>query len=205
MINNIRILFIDDICNIKNMSLHNLINDKTTDKNTVHSYLDTYESLFSAKKFDSMNVLEIGIYNGGSIKLWCDYFVNSKVYGVDIISEYDDLISEKSILYDPRIKLYTRTNAYDINFVNHLSKEKFDILIDDGPHSYESVEFFLKYYLPLLRENGILVIEDIQNWDWIDRLKQHVPEQYKEFIKVFDLRHNKGRYDDILFVIDLTK
>jgi hypothetical protein len=197
---------VTDICNNKiNMNLYNLVNDKTTDKNTVHSYLDTYESLFCAKQFDNMNVLEVGIYNGGSIKLWRDYFVNSKIYGVDIINDHDGLISEHSILTDSRIKLYTRTNAYDINFVNHLSKDKYDILIDDGPHSYESVEFFVKYYLPLLRGNGILVVEDIQHWDWIDKLKQHVPEQYRQFIKVFDLRSNKGRYDDILFVVDLTK
>ena len=187
------------------MKLLELINDKTTDKNTVHSYIDTYESLFSKLKYDAVNVLEVGIFHGGSIKLWKDYFSNGKIYGVDIINEHDGLIMEHSIFSDPRVQLYTRTNAYDIQFVNYLSQQKFDILIDDGPHTYESVEFFVRYYLTLLRGEGILVVEDIQHWDWIDKLKMLVPDQYKQFIKVFDLRNNKGRYDDILFVVDLTK
>lgn len=187
------------------MSLKELVNDNTTDKNTVHSYLDTYESLFCKKKFDHVNVLEIGIYKGGSIKLWHDYFVNGKIHGVDVINELDGIIQESSIFFTSRIKLFTRVNAYDVNFVNYLSAQKFDILIDDGPHSYESVEFFIKHYLPLLSEDGILVVEDIQHWDWIDKLKSFVPDQYKPYIKVFDLRNNKDRYDDILFVVDLTK
>lgn len=187
------------------MKLVDLINDNTTDKNTVHSYLDTYESLFSKKKLEPINVLEIGIHYGGSIKLWHDYFLNGKIYGVDVINERDGIIKENSIIDNSRIKLFTRVNAYDVNFVNYLSSQKFDIMIDDGPHTYESVEFFIKYYLPLLSEDGILVVEDIQHWDWIDKLKSFVPDQYKPYIKVFDLRSNKGRYDDILFVVDLTK
>ena len=48
----------------------------------------------------------------------------------------------------------------------------------------------------------ILIIEDVQSWDWIDILKNEVPENLKQFIKVYDLRQNKNRYDDIVFIID---
>jgi len=53
-----------------------------------------------------------------------------------------------------------------------------------------------------MTEDGILIIEDVQSWDWIETLKNQVPEHLKRFIKVYDLRPNKNRYDDIVFTID---
>lgn len=53
-----------------------------------------------------------------------------------------------------------------------------------------------------MTDDGILIIEDVQSWDWIDTLKNEVPENLKQFIKVYDLRQNKNRYDDIVFTID---
>jgi hypothetical protein len=80
----------------------------------------------------------------------------------------------------------------------------FDILIDDGPHTFDTVVKFIELYLPLLSKNGIFIIEDIQDWSWIDNLIQIVPDHYKQYIKVADLRNIKNRYDDILFIIDLS-
>ena len=51
-------------------------------------------------------------------------------------------------------------------------------------------------------DGRIPIIEDVQSWDWIDTLKNEVPENLKQFIKVYDLRKNKNRYDDIVFTID---
>ena len=55
-----------------------------------------------------------------------------------------------------------------------------------------------------MTDDGIFIIEDVQSWDWIDILKDTVPDHLKEFIKVYDLRANKHRYDDIVFTIDKT-
>jgi len=53
-----------------------------------------------------------------------------------------------------------------------------------------------------MTDDGILIIEDIPSWDWIDTLKNEVPEHLKQFIKSYDLRPNKNRFDDIVFTID---
>ena len=81
---------------------------------------------------------------------------------------------------------------------------KFDIMIDDGPHTLESMIFFIKNYLPMLKDDGILIIEDVSSIDWIDKLTNVVPNELKKFIGVYDLRTNKDRFDDILFVINLS-
>ena len=54
--------------------LSELVDNKLTDKNTVHSYLDLYQELLCVKKETAKNILEIGIHGGGSIKLWHDFF-----------------------------------------------------------------------------------------------------------------------------------
>ena len=189
--------------------LIDLIDNYLTDKNTSHSYISTYERLFSSKKMFKNNILEIGIgepkqnkENGGSIKLWFDYFPNSTIYGLDIIdiSNVNDIIKNND-----RIKLFTSINAYDTTFIENTFVKndiKFDILLDDGPHTLDSMIFFVTHYLPLLNETGVLVIEDIPDITWINILIQNVPEEYRKFIQIEDLRHVKNRWDDIMFIIN---
>jgi hypothetical protein len=86
-----------------------------------------------------------------------------------------------------------------------MSQFNFDIIIDDGPHTLESMIFFIENYSKLLEEDGILVVEDVQSIEWIEDLKKVVPESLKQYICVYDLRENKKRYDDILFVINKSK
>jgi hypothetical protein len=75
-------------------------------------------------------------------------------------------------------------------------------MLDDGPHTLETMKKFIKLYSQIMIDDGILIIEDVQSWDWIDVLKNEVPVNLKQFIKVYDLRENKNRYDDIVFTID---
>jgi hypothetical protein len=78
-------------------------------------------------------------------------------------------------------------------------------MLDDGPHSLESMKQFIKLYSQVMTDDGVLIIEDVQSWDWIEILKNEVPKHLKEFVKVYDLRHIKNRYDDIVFTIDKCK
>jgi len=190
---------------INKMSLHELIVNDMTDKNTTHSYLDSYERLFNHLRHKAKNVIEIGIYSGGSLKLWFDYFQNATIYGVDINDE-------NCIWHDvkgrDRIKLLTNCDGYDQTFFlnNFVAKNiRFDAIIDDGPHTLESMQIFISLYSVLLTDDGVLVIEDIQDMEWIDKLKEIVPDNLKKYIEVYDLRNVKNRYDDIMFVINKNK
>ena len=99
------------------MNLEQLADNSRTDKNTVHSYLPLYHNLLISKKESAKNVLEIGIWNGGSIKLWHDFFPNATVYGLDILSP--DKVWD-GIKNNDRIKLLTSVNAYDPLFINQI-------------------------------------------------------------------------------------
>lgn len=181
-----------------------------TDKNTIHSYLPIYEALFEKKKESATRVLEIGIgptphQNGGSIRMWSIYFPYADIHTCDIISINH---VHKCLIDHPRIYLHTSNDAYNPVFLTNtfLSKKlTFDIMIDDGPHTLDSMIAFIRMYLPLLKEDGILVVEDVQDIKWIDQLRLVTPTAYRPYIEVYDRRDVKGRYDDIMFVINKSK
>jgi hypothetical protein len=173
-----------------------------TDKDSSHSYLPLYQELLKGKKDTAKNVLEVGIYSGGSIKLWNEFFTNATVYGLDIrnINEIWDGVKNNE-----KIVLYTSTDAYNEDFFKkHFldNNVKCDFMLDDGPHSLESMIQFIRLYSQIMTDDGILIIEDVQSIDWIDALKNSVPENLKQFIKVYDRREIKNQYDDIVFTID---
>jgi len=191
------------------MSLIELIDNQYTDKNSTHSYLPLYEKILKNKKNIAKNILEIGIgdfgeKNGGSIKLWKDYFKNATIYGLDILP-INRVMDE--LLNNDRVILYTSIDAYNNDFFtkNFLNKKiKFDFMLDDGPHTLESMKQFIKLYSQIMTVDGVLIIEDVQSLEWIDLLKNEVPQYLKKYIKIYDLRKNKNRYDDIVFTIDKT-
>jgi hypothetical protein len=177
------------------MSLSEIVDNSRTDKNTIHSYLELYQKLLVSKKDTAKNVLEIGIgdgsqgiTNGGSIKLWHDYFTNASIYALDIQSTDKIWTGLKN---NDRIILHTSVNAYDKEFVTSefvKNNIKFDMMLDDGPHTLESMKQFIKLYSPLLADNGILIIEDIQDPKWINKLCRVVPNNLKQFVSAYDLR-----------------
>jgi hypothetical protein len=190
--------------------LSDYCDDRLTDKNTVHSYIDLYQELFQSKRESAVNILEIGIgpamhMNGGSIQMWADYFYKAKVHAVDIIP-IDQV--NPSLISHPRIHLHTANDAYNVNFFKNtfLSKNLvFDILLDDGPHTLISMVTFIKLYSRVMKHDGILVIEDVQDITWAETLRENTPPELQPYVEIYDRREVKGRYDDIVFVINRTK
>jgi len=184
------------------MSLSEIVDNSKTDKNTAHSYLPLYQQLLIGKKETAKNVLEIGIFGGGSIKLWKDFFTHATVYGLDIMPIHNVW---EGIKDTENIILHTSTDAYNNDFFTSelLNKNiKYDFMLDDGPHTLESMIQFIRLYSQIMTDDGILIIEDVQKWEWIEILIYVVPEHLKKFVKVYDLRPCKNRYDDIVFTID---
>ena len=62
------------------------MNNPSTDK-WVH-YFNIYNENFSKYKNKKITILEIGVFNGGSLKMWQNYFsADSLIVGIDIISK----------------------------------------------------------------------------------------------------------------------
>lgn len=162
-----------------------------TDKNCVHSYVDNvYEELFKEIRHSTKRLLEIGVEGGGSLCMWKEYFSNAEIFGID----------EKSCRQlegRSRIKTFTG-DAYEKSMVD-LVGDNFDIIIDDGPHTLKSMLFVIEEYIKKLSPEGLLVIEDFQDFDWTNIVRRKLKDGYEAEVR--DLRRIKSRYDDILMVI----
>lgn len=176
------------------MRLEDIIDNRATDKNTTHSYLAVYQKLFEDKQNTVKNVLEIGLGHGGSIKLWNDYFPNTEVYVLDINTSW----GLRCDISSPRIHLQLR-DAYTQECLEEFGDIRFDIMIDDGPHTLESMKFFVKNYSRLLNDDGILIVEDIPELEWTTVLQGCVSDDM--IYETYDRRHLKNRFDDIMFVV----
>jgi hypothetical protein len=170
-----------------------------TDKNSVHSYLPLYDELLGKKKYTARNILEVGICFGGSVELFDKYFLNGTITALDILEErkLPDLLKNQN-----KIRMISGDAYSPFLFTSLFRGKKFDVILDDGPHTLESQIKFLTMYSMLLEEDGILIIEDIGDINYLEILKENTPPVLKPYIKTFDLRKNKNRFDDIVFAID---
>lgn len=91
--------------------------------------------------------------------MWKAYFPKSIIYGLDV---YD-----KSPIQEPRIKTFCGSQN-DPVLLRHIADEigTIDIVIDDGSHINEHVITSFMTLFPLLEQNGIYVIEDLQTSYW---------------------------------------
>lgn len=170
----------------------------------IFQFMNQYLIIFLKKK-ENISVLEIGIQYGGSIFSWHELHEGSYVIGIDI---NDDNINYGLIekMQKDRYSIII-DNAYSDNIVAQI-KSKFpngiDFIVDDGPHSIDSQIKFIEMYLPLLTGDGILVIEDIASSSYLQILENKVLEDNPNMsciIQKVDRRHIKGRYDDLMLII----
>lgn len=169
-----------------------------TDKDTAHSYGDLYESLFKPYRNSCTDFLEIGIFSGGSLTAFCEYFPNAQILGVDIT--LSNVIFGKD---NPRIKMIEAdgTTLKTAEMISSIGRQ-FDIILDDGSHDPRHQVSTLNFFAPLLRKGGIFVIEDISqdHIGWLKDSLENVGKSHGLSMEWYDLRGIKGRFDDIVAV-----
>jgi len=157
-----------DLCSI--MSKHG------SDKGGIgewHNYTTLYSRLFYKVKNEAVNIFELGLGTnditipanmgidgkpGASLYGWEEYFPKGRIFGADI---------DKKILFNTdRIKTYfcDQLNKPLISEMWSNSSLKgiyFDIILEDGLHSFESNLTFLENSLCRLKKGGLFIIEDL--------------------------------------------
>jgi hypothetical protein len=129
------------------------------------SYLDVYWNLLEPIRSNEIDVLEIGIQNGGSLEIWAKFFPNAKtLIGFDNNPKCKDLEFE-----DHRIKVFI-DDAASVNagVLVKQTSSNIGVIIDDGSHiSKDIIRSFLIFF-PQLKPGGIYVIEDLHASYWSD-------------------------------------
>jgi SAM-dependent methyltransferase len=139
-------------------SCNSIFNRHNTDKNSYfHNYSRQYSDIFEKYRDKRVKILEIGIYNGESLRVWKDLFSNyTTILGIDINTEcaqYEDSINNIFI----EIGNSTSKELFE-NIKNKYGT--FDIIIDDGSHTNTDVIKNFELYLNILNDNGVYIVED---------------------------------------------
>jgi hypothetical protein len=119
-------------------------------------YFDVYDRHFRKFRGQEVRVLEIGVYGGGSLDMWRDYFgPRAMIYGVDIEPRCRDF-------EDDRIKIFIGDQGDRLFWRDFCQKvPALDVVIDDGAHLYEQQIVTFKQLVPFLKPGGIYLCEDV--------------------------------------------
>jgi hypothetical protein len=122
-------------------------------------YFDIYHRhLNPLRRRDGLVILEIGVYSGGSLDMWRDYFgPSARIYGVDI---------------EPTCRTYERPGTHIL--VGDQGDRAFwqrsmadgtlpppDVVIDDGGHEPMHQRITLEEVFPRMRPGGVYICEDV--------------------------------------------
>lgn len=127
-----------------------------SDKGAVyHNYLEIYEKYFSKYRTTLDTFLEIGLWEGESIRMWRDYFEVGKLVGADIL----DLSHVK--LPETQIHLCDQSDRTQLENLVANTYNQYDIIIDDGGHMMHQQQITLGVMFKYLKPGGVFVIEDL--------------------------------------------
>jgi len=177
---------------MNDLELYFRTNNKRLIDKWVH-YFDIYDRHFSRYRDKEVVVLEIGVFQGGSLQMWKSYFgKSSHIYGIDI---------------DSRCKAFEEENINiligsqsDRRFLREVKTQipPIDILIDDGGHTMKQQIVTYEELFPYIKDDGIYLCEDLHTSYWLGYGGGHKRrgtfiEYSKNFIDYLNAYHSKQK------------
>lgn len=144
-------------------------------------YFEIYNRYFEKYIGKNIKMLEIGVFEGGSLQMWKEYFgKRARIYGIDInfgCKKYEE----------DQINILVGSQG-DREFLNRIGQEygKFDIILDDGSHMMEDQIVSFETLFPYLNDGGVYLCEDTHTSYWEDyNGKFHGKNTFIEYSKSF--------------------
>lgn len=156
-------------------------------------YFDIYDRHFSRYRNKEITIVEIGVYQGGSLQMWKNYFgEKAKIYGIDINPNCKHLEEEN-------IEIFIGSQS-DRNFLRKVKQKipPIDILIDDGGHTMRQQIITFEELFGHVKKNGTYLCEDLHTSYEVDYGGGHKRngtfiEYSKNFIDYINAYHSEQR------------
>ncbi|RSC38579.1 class I SAM-dependent methyltransferase [Agrobacterium sp. FDAARGOS_525] len=162
-------------------------------------YFDAYEHHFERFRGKKPTVLEIGVFGGGSLAMWKDYFGDgANILGLDIDAECKAHEAEG-------IKVYIGSQD-DPQIIQTIIDEnpQIDIVIDDGSHRMDHVLASFNLLYERISPKGIYFVEDTHTCYWPEyQGGLGNPKSFMEFTKTkldeINAVHTRGAVETTTF------
>lgn len=140
----------------------------------IKKLVDQYDKYFRTcdATFAPKNVIEIGMWGGGSIMFWNEILKPEKILGIDILSQsengfFDQYIEKVNRSGQKIIPSWGTDQADKYKIINliatHFGDEPLDLVFDDCSHMYEPTLASFNAIFPYMAKGGLYIIED---WAW---------------------------------------
>jgi SAM-dependent methyltransferase len=147
----------------------------------IKGLVDQYAQFWKAhEQFSPRNLLELGIWGGGSMVFWFELLQPETHIGIDILQKENNPYFEEYITargLEERLKTVWKVDQGDCvrlrEIVEHDFSGELDIVIDDASHKYGPTKRSFEILFPLLRPGGLYIIED---WAWAHWQEFQTPE-----------------------------
>jgi hypothetical protein len=119
-------------------------------------YFPVFDRHLGKFRNTAVNVLEIGVHYGRSLRMWKDFFgPDACIAGLDInpnCVQFDD---------PGYVKVYTGDQS-DVECLARICAEAgpFDVVIDDGGHRSGAIRTSFDFLYPQLGRHGVYIVED---------------------------------------------
>lgn len=122
---------------------------------TVH-----YERFLEPIRNESIQLMEIGVGGGESVRGWLKYLPNAQIHGVDIVHSTNPWNSE-SPNADDRYRFSAGDSTSAVFWSGYRHGIMFDVIIDDGSHMSKDVIETFGLLWNHVTPKGLYVIEDL--------------------------------------------
>lgn len=158
--------------------------------------MSKYNLLNSVKNIHNCKILEIGVAEGNTLKSLLEINNTLEYTGVDPwiwsieltrpphglkqLKSQDDIDGWYHKVLDIIKPFSNRAKVirgFSKNIIPTLS-EKFDVIHIDGDHTYDGCKWDLDNTLPLLKDGGTIVVDDVRTWDGVTQAWKEFKEQY---------------------------
>lgn len=156
-------------------------------------YFDVYERHFSRFRGQDIVLVEIGVWHGGSLQMWREYFgQQARIIGIDINPRTKQLEQDG-------VEIFVGSQS-DPHFLQSLRSQipKIDILIDDGGHMMRQQRIAFDMLFRHVQNNGVYLVEDLHTSYWLkfggghNRLGTFI-EYSKSLIDRINAHHSEER------------
>lgn len=152
--------------------LDNLAIKHKADKSSqFNNFAVKYDKILAPFRNSYKSVLEIGICQGNSLRMWVDYFPNAIIRGVDIPNAEIHGVNLKTALrdckaYSDKIEFHMADQSDEAQLKNLEQFSPFDFIVDDGSHLWGDQILTFQTLFPYLRKGGIYIVEDTCTSYW---------------------------------------
>lgn len=124
-------------------------------------YFPVYHRHLERYRGRPVRLLEIGVYRGGGLAMWQHYLgERATIVGLDVDPEAQRAVGDAFVV--------EVGDQADAEVLRRVEREHgpFDIVVDDGGHRMDQQRTTVETLFPLLRDGGVLVVEDCHTSYW---------------------------------------